>query len=42
VGTRTLKVRARVADPDERARIYVRQKSAAPREIPVLLLDPVA
>ena len=42
-----------VADPDERARIYARQKeiasnfadyekSAAPREIPVILLDPVA
>jgi len=53
VGTKTLKVRARVADPDERATIYARQKeiasnfadyekSAAPREIPVILLDPVA
>jgi deazaflavin-dependent oxidoreductase (nitroreductase family) len=53
VGTKTLKVMARVADPDERARIYARQKeiasnfadyekSAAPREIPVILLDPVA
>ncbi len=53
VGTDTINVRARVADPDERAAIYVRQreamsnfadyeKSAAPREIPVVLLDPVA
>ena len=53
VGTDTIKVRARVADPDERAAIYARQreamsnfadyeKSAAPREIPVVLLDPVA
>ncbi len=53
VGTKTLKVRARVADPDERATIYAGQKeiasnfadyekSAAPREIPVILLDPVA
>jgi deazaflavin-dependent oxidoreductase (nitroreductase family) len=53
VGTGTINVRARVADPDERATIYARQKeamsnfadyekSAAPREIPVILLDPVA
>jgi deazaflavin-dependent oxidoreductase (nitroreductase family) len=53
VGTGTINVRARVADPDERATIYDRQKeiasnfadyekSAAPREIPVILLDPVA
>jgi deazaflavin-dependent oxidoreductase (nitroreductase family) len=53
VGTRTVKVRARVADPDERAPIYARQKkispnfadyekTAAPREIPVVVLDPVA
>jgi deazaflavin-dependent oxidoreductase (nitroreductase family) len=53
VGTDTVNVRARVADPDERATIYVTQKermsnfaeyekSAAPREIPVVLLDPVA
>ena len=53
VGTDTINVRARVADPDERATIYAGQKeamsnfadyekSAAPREIPVLLLDPVA
>ena len=52
VGTGTLRVGARLADPDERARIYARQreignfadyeKSAAPREIPVILLDPVA
>jgi deazaflavin-dependent oxidoreductase (nitroreductase family) len=53
VGTDTINVRARVADSDERATIYARQKeavsnfagyekSAAPREIPVVLLDPVA
>ncbi len=53
VGTDTINVRARVADPGERAAIYARQreamsnfadyeKSAAPREIPVVLLDPVA
>ncbi len=53
VGTTTVEVRARVANPDERATIYARQKeiasnfadyekSAAPREIPVILLDPVA
>ncbi len=53
VGTSTVKVRARVADPAERATIYATQKermsnfadyekSAAPREIPVVLLDPVA
>jgi deazaflavin-dependent oxidoreductase (nitroreductase family) len=53
VGTGTVHVRARVADPDQRATIYARQKeamsnfadyekSAAPREIPVVLLDPVA
>ena len=53
VGTGTINVRARLADPDERATIYARQKeiasnfadyekSAAPREIPVILLDPVA
>ena len=53
VGNDTVNVRARVADPDERAAIYARQreamsnfadyeKSAAPREIPVVLLDPVA
>ena len=53
VGTGTVHVRARVADPDERDPIYARQKeiaanfagyekSAAPRVIPVILLDPVA
>ena len=53
VGTSTARVRARVADPQERAAIWAAQKermsnfadyekSAAPREIPVILLDPVA
>ena len=53
VGTTTARVRARVADPRERAPIWATQKermpnfadyekSAAPREIPVILLDPVA
>ncbi len=53
VGTGTVHVRARVADPAERDPIYARQKeiaanfadyekSAAPRVIPVILLDPVA
>jgi len=53
VGTDTVNVRARLADSDERAAIYARQreamsnfadyeKSAAPRQIPVILLDPVA
>ena len=53
VGTTTARVRARVADPRERAAIWATQKermsnfadyekSAAPREIPVILLDPVA
>ena len=53
VGTDTINVRARVADPAERDPIYARQaemlpnfaeyeKSAAPRVIPVILLDPVA
>jgi len=53
VGTQTVKVRARVADPDERDAIYARQKeiappfaeyekTAAPRVIPVVVLDPVA
>ena len=53
MGTGTVNVRARVADPDERDPIYARQKeiapnfadyekSAAPRVIPVILLDPVA
>jgi len=53
VGTATIAVRARVADADERAPIWARQaaeldnfagyeKSAAPREIPVVILDPAA
>jgi deazaflavin-dependent oxidoreductase (nitroreductase family) len=53
VGTQTVKVRARIADPDERDAIYARQKeiappfaeyekNAAPRVIPVMVLDPVA
>jgi deazaflavin-dependent oxidoreductase (nitroreductase family) len=53
IGTSTLRVRARVAGPDERAAIYAEQAadwpgfaeyevSAAPRQIPVVLLDPVA
>jgi deazaflavin-dependent oxidoreductase (nitroreductase family) len=52
VGTTTARVRARVADPAERAQIWAIQKermpgfadyekNAAPREIPVILLDPV-
>ena len=53
VGTDTINARARVATPQERDPIYDRQKeiasnfadyekSAAPRVIPVILLDPVA
>jgi deazaflavin-dependent oxidoreductase (nitroreductase family) len=53
VGTSTVKARARVTDPAERAAIWATQKermpnfadyekNAAPREIPVVLLDPVA
>jgi deazaflavin-dependent oxidoreductase (nitroreductase family) len=53
VGTSTVKARARVADTAERAGIWATQKermpnfadyekTAAPREIPVILLDPVA
>ena len=53
VGTTTASVRARVASPEERAAIWATQKErmpnfagyekgAAPREIPVILLDPVA
>ena len=53
MGTDTVRVRARVANPDERERIWNKQKeiapgfadyekSAAPRVIPVILLDPVA
>ncbi len=52
VGTETIKVRARVAEPAERDVIWDRQKErvphfgqyeqkAAPRKIPVVLLDPV-
>jgi deazaflavin-dependent oxidoreductase (nitroreductase family) len=53
VGTSSVKARARVADTAERAAIWATQKermpnfadyekTAAPREIPVILLDPVA
>ncbi len=53
LGTSTIKVRARVANPDERELIWTKQKevapgfaeyetNAAPRQIPVVLLDPVA
>jgi deazaflavin-dependent oxidoreductase (nitroreductase family) len=53
LGTGTIKVRARVANPDEREPIWSKQKeaapgfaeyetNAAPRQIPVVLLDPVA
>ena len=53
MGTDTIRVRARVANPDEREPIWSKQKkdvpgfaeyekSAAPRVIPVILLDPVA
>jgi len=53
VGTSTVTARARVADTAERAAIWATQKermpnfadyekTAAPREIPVILLDPVA
>jgi deazaflavin-dependent oxidoreductase (nitroreductase family) len=52
VGTRTWRVRARLAQPAERDVIYSRQKrrlpvfaqyeaKAAPRRIPVIVLDPV-
>jgi deazaflavin-dependent oxidoreductase (nitroreductase family) len=52
VGGENLPIRARLARPEERARIYAKQKadmanfaeyevSAAPREIPVIILDPV-
>jgi deazaflavin-dependent oxidoreductase (nitroreductase family) len=51
--TDTIRVRARVANPDEREPIWSKQKkdvpgfaeyekTAAPRVIPVILLDPVA
>ena len=53
VGTSTVQARARVAEGAERASIWATQKermphfadyekNAAPREIPVVLLDPVA
>jgi deazaflavin-dependent oxidoreductase (nitroreductase family) len=53
VGTSAVRARARVADGAERASIWATQKermphfadyekNAAPREIPVILLDPVA
>jgi len=53
VGAGTVKVKARVAGPDERDPIWEKQKelapgfaeyetNAAPRQIPVILLDPVA
>jgi deazaflavin-dependent oxidoreductase (nitroreductase family) len=53
VGTQTVQVKARVAGPDERDPIWEKQKSvapgfaeyetnAAPRQIPVIVLDPVA
>ena len=53
VGTETIPVRARVAEPTERDVIYARQveraphfgeyvEKAAPRIIPVVILDPVA
>ncbi|MGH3168896.1 MAG: nitroreductase family deazaflavin-dependent oxidoreductase [Trebonia sp.] len=53
VGTRTVRVKARVADPAERDDIYARQVERAPgfgdyevkaapyRKIPVVVLDPV-
>lgn len=52
VGTETFPVKARVAEPAERDVIWARQKEraphfagyeekAAPREIPVIVLDPV-
>jgi deazaflavin-dependent oxidoreductase (nitroreductase family) len=53
LGTGTVRVRAREASPDERGPIWEKQKelapgfaeyetNAAPRQIPVILLDPVA
>ncbi|MGH3195850.1 MAG: nitroreductase family deazaflavin-dependent oxidoreductase [Streptosporangiaceae bacterium] len=53
MGADTIRVRARVANPHEREPIWDKQKqvapgfaeyetNAAPREIPVVLLDPVA
>jgi deazaflavin-dependent oxidoreductase (nitroreductase family) len=52
VGTKTYRVRARVATPEERSRIWKEQKRDVPafadyerktsRQIPVVLLEPVA
>jgi len=52
VGTETVKVRARRADPNERERLWTAQKRDAPgfadyegmttRQIPVVILEPVA
>jgi deazaflavin-dependent oxidoreductase (nitroreductase family) len=53
IGAGTVKVHARVASPEQRAEIYAKQAAAwpgfaeyevkaAPREIPVVLLDPSA
>ncbi|HEX6520662.1 MAG TPA: nitroreductase/quinone reductase family protein [Streptosporangiaceae bacterium] len=53
IGTDTVRVRARVADPEERETIWARQKTAvpafadyevkaAPRQIPVVVLEPAA
>jgi deazaflavin-dependent oxidoreductase (nitroreductase family) len=53
IGTDTVRVEARVADPEEREIIWARQKEArpmfaeyevraAPREIPVVILEPMA
>ncbi|MGB6583293.1 MAG: nitroreductase family deazaflavin-dependent oxidoreductase [Streptosporangiaceae bacterium] len=53
MGSDTIRVRARVANPDEREPIWSKQKkdvpgfaeyetNAAPRQIPVVLLDPIA
>ncbi|MBV9446096.1 MAG: nitroreductase family deazaflavin-dependent oxidoreductase [Streptosporangiaceae bacterium] len=53
IGTDTVRVRARVADPEERETIWARQKAtrpifagyevkANPRQIPVVVLEPVA
>ena len=53
IGTDTVRVKARIADPEERETIWARQKAArpmfaeyevraAPREIPVVILEPMA
>src|SRR5487761_233000 len=41
IGAETIRVRARPAAPEERARIWAKPK-AAPREIPVVILVPVS